>query len=43
MNYEYNGHLTEEERKNKVSKEITSYYKEINETEENLIASLESL
>ena len=41
MNYEYNGHLTEEERKNKVSKEITSYYKEINEKEENLIASLE--
>ena len=42
MNYEYNGHLTEEERIKQVSKEITSYYKEISLPKAKLIAELES-
>ena len=41
MEFDYNGNLTYQERINKVSKEITSYYKEINEKEAKLIASLE--
>ena len=41
MELDYNGNLTYQERINKVSKEITSYYKEINEKDATLIASLE--
>ncbi len=42
MNYEYNGHLTEEERVKQVAKEINSYYKEISIPQAKLIAELES-
>lgn len=42
MDYEYNGHLTEEERVKQVSKEIKRKYQRINDNDLKWIASLEA-